>query len=237
MRRRPLAGRDPGPVHRMIGEPCRAPGHDLRQQAAARATRERIGHRLVHEVMGRRGPQIDAQRGTAGHGGLCRTGVAAAVEQEIAIAHARNEPPGGRERREVGGEPGLCRREECGRLGGRDMPRGEVLHDTVAHRDEIAADRPVVGSERDALRGRLEGRAAGEGDQRVVADEAHARHLRARRQRVGHVVREPDAAGDGERVHARRAGGLERRASLERRLRLIGRPVGNDDDVFHGLSR
>jgi hypothetical protein len=113
------------------------------------------------------------------------------------------------------------------------MPGGEILHHAVGDRDEVTADGPVIGGKFDPLGSRFERRPAGEEAERVVAEEAHARHLRAGGKAVGNVVGEPDLPAGSDAVEGRRLRGLERRQPPERGLGGIGGAVGNHDHVLH----
>ena len=78
------------------------------------------------------------------------------------------------------------------------------------------------GPSSNALRRGFQRRAAGEMLERVVAQQAQVGHIRTGRQRRRHVVRSPDHARCGDRIHRRRVRRLQRRLAAERFLRLVG---------------
>ena len=189
--------------------------------------------------MRRRRLQVGPQRGSRAS--------LAAIHEQIAVADARLEFPLGGQIGEVSHQPAVRGREQFAALLRRDVAGGEVLHQGVAraaavgagrartNRHQVASHGPVVGPERDPLSRRFERRTAGEIGERVVAHQAHARHLRAWRQAVGHVVGQADAAAGGEGIHGGRAGRLEGRLPAKRRLRSVSRTVWNHDHVFHSV--
>ena len=113
------------------------------------------------------------------------------------------------------------------------MPGREIGHLAVGDVHQIAADRPIIGAERDTKCRRFERRPAGVAFQRVVAEEAQGGDIARRRERRGHVVHERDLAHRHGTIGVRHPGGLQRRAIVQIELRLIGRAVGNNDGVFH----
>ncbi len=219
LRGRRLLGRTPGNVHRMLGKQAHALAHQVRKQIAARPAGIVVQHRLVGQIVG---------RGGAGIGREGRRPARAAVHHQVAIAHARVKLEFRAAELFLGGF------HERGRLGRGDLPGRKALHHLVFDGDQIAADGPIGRAEFDSLRGRFQGRPAGEMRERVVAQQAQVGRIRARRQGLGRMIGAAQESGRGHGVHGRNMGRLQRRLAAERLLRLVGTTVGNDDGEFHG---
>ncbi len=151
----------------------------------------------------------------------------AAADHQIAIADA------GVELHLVAAQLLLRGGEQRTGFVGRDVSGRELAHHLIFDRDQIAAHGPIVRPQRDSLRRGFERRAAGEALQRVVAEQTEARDIRARRQRLRHMIGPPDDPAARDRIHRRHIRRLQRRPPAERLLRLIRRPIGNNKCVFH----
>ena len=96
---------------------------------------------------------------------------------------------------------------------------GEVGHhwaiQAVADRDQIAPHRPVLWAEFNPLGRRLQRGSTSEAGQRVVAQQTHAGHFRARIKAVGNVIGTPDNALLGQRVQGGGAGSSQRRQTTK----------------------
>ncbi len=208
LRGRPLALCDAGLVDRMVGEDGPAPLHQVAQQIAARPLRQMVGDRLVRDVVRRLRLRV------GGEGGR----LVGSENEDIAVADAavEFEPAAG----DGSAERGVDGLDERPAFLAGDVAGREVAHLAVLDVDEVAADRPVVGAERNAHRRGFERRPAGVDGERVVAEEAERGHVAGRRQRRGHVVGAADHAGAGDAVHVRLAGRLQRRLAAEGFLRL-----------------
>ena len=164
-----------------------------------------------------------------GKGGFA---VASAVEQQVAVTHAGLELP---VRISAAGPLEGFDQFACDVAG--DLAGGEALHPAVFDGDQIAANRPILGREFDPLRSGLQRRPAGVVDQRVVAEEAHRADVASGGHRFRHVIGQSTLAPSGDFVHVGQMGGLERSASAEFGLRLIGASIGNDEHVLHVTSQ
>ena len=113
------------------------------------------------------------------------------------------------------------------------MAGGEILHHLVFHRNQVAADRPIIRPHGDSLGRGLQGRPAREVLKRIVTEQAEVRHVGARSKRWRNIARPADDAGGRDGVHGREACGLKVRLAAEALLRLVSASVRNDDCVFH----
>jgi hypothetical protein len=156
-----------------------------------------------------------------------RFAAVASIDQEIPIPHARDKL----ETRIV--QVFLSGLEQFPAFFGRDMASREVLHRLVFDGHQIAADRPIVGAEFDALGGALERRASGVKNRRVIPQQAHRRHVGTGRQMRRHVARPTDDSGRRHRVHMGNVGRLQRGPAAQTFLRLIGTTIGNDNCKLH----
>src|SRR5205823_5566195 len=91
----------------------------------------------------------------------------AAVDEEVAVGDAGVELEAG------GGDGARQSIDESFGVGVGDSAGGVVFHDAVNHGDEVAAEDPVGGGERDVLGGGFEGSAAGVVFGGIVAEEGH----------------------------------------------------------------
>src|SRR5262249_32936193 len=98
-----------------------------------------------------------------------------------------------------------------------------------------AAENPVGGRERNALRGGLERRSAGVVNGGVVAEQAHRRDVGSGFESVRHGAGQTLSTGEGDAVHVRRVRSFDRRFSAQLLQRFVGGAVGNDDRVLHTL--
>ena len=131
-----------------------------------------------------------------------------------------------------------CRDDRCALLT-RRVTGGEVDHHRrcgVVQRDQVAAERDVVGPEIDAHRCRLDRRTPGVEARRVVPENRHVADVAARRKPLGDHRRPADF---GARSEARECGHrrrLERGAIVELGERLVGTTVRHEHDVLHGRN-
>ena len=156
----------------------------------------------------------------------------AAPNQQIAITYARYEFNGAR----VFGllsDLLLRRTEQYGRLLGGNVIGGEIPHRLVFDGDEIASDRPVIGAQRNSSRGRFHRRSPSEVGKWIVSHQAQVPDLRSSRESVGGVAGRGYDSGGRHRIHMRRAGGLQGRLAAQLFLRLVRRPIWDDDGILH----
>jgi hypothetical protein len=191
--------------------------HDLPQDLAALATRQPLGNRFFRNLVRRLGRDLKFLR--------------PAIHQQVAVAHAGVELEPGEI--EIAGQFGnVLLRLGIGYATGR-----VVFHDAVGDGDEVAAKHPVARRQRNVLGRRLQRRSAGVIDVRVIPQETHRGDIRSRLKPVRHRARRPLPPEHGHAIHVRRLGNLQRRLPPQLRQRIISRPVGDDDGVFHSFSK
>src|ERR1051325_1562740 len=122
----------------------------------------------------------------------------------------------------------------------RDVARGEVFHELArsasSDRDQIAAERDVLGREVDADARRLQRRAAGVIERRIVSQDAHVADVAAGREAVRDRVREAEDAARREPVHVRRGRDFERRPAAVFFQRPVRHAVALQNDVLHDAA-
>ena len=127
---------------------------------------------------------------------------------------------------------GFLERREAGmRFLAAQMTRGVVGEQAPGDGDQVAAVGHVVGRQVDDVDG-LERAAPAEDGRRVVTEHGQVGDVAAGRHAFGDRTHQPHDTATRQAVHARRVGGLERRATAERRLRLVGHAVRHEQDAF-----
>ena len=225
LRRRSLALRRAGLVDGVFRQDGPTAFHEVAQQVTPRPLRQMVGDRLVRDVVRRLRLRVGGER----------RGFFRSENENIAVADAGMEFQsaawdGAAER----GVNGLDKRPAffAGDVAGR-----EVAHLAVLDMDEVAADGPVVGAERNAHRGGFERRPAGVDGEGVVAEQAEAwpRRWPASAAR-GTLLERPTTPVRAMRsmfgLRAACNGVLPPSDSCA----FVGAAVGDDDDVLHAGS-
>ena len=110
---------------------------------------------------------------------------------------------------------GLNRFHQRPALGAGDVAGREVGEPSVADRHQVAADRPVVGTELDAHGRGLQRSPARVIPLGVVAEQAERRHVAGRQEPVGNVPRPADDPLASDPVHLGNPGRFERSHAIE----------------------
>ena len=114
------------------------------------------------------------------------------------------------------------------------MATGEVHHGAVGtERDEVAAERHLVGPQAQAEGRGLDRRPTGVELGRVVPEDRHVADVAARREARGDDGGPPGGPARGEGSEHRELAVLQRGLAAQLGNRLIGATVGDTDDVLH----